>query len=84
MAEFRFDIFLITFDVAADSLMTLQALNVRRLQKIGAIIAKFIREVITHNPLNLGQGIWLNDSSEGTLFSAVTVSCPVQIFDKHG
>lgn len=83
-AEFRFDISLITLDVAADSLMTLQALNAGRLQKIGAVNAQFVSEVITRNPLNLGQGIWLSDSSEGTLFSAATVSGPVQIFDEHG
>lgn len=83
-AEFRFDISLITLDVAADSLMTLQALNAGRLHKIGAVNAQFVSEVITRNPLNLGQGIWLSDSSDGTLFSAATVSRPVQIFDEHG
>lgn len=83
-AEFQFDISLITLDVPTDSLMTLQALNAGRLQKIGAVNSQFVSEVITHHPLNLGQGIWLSDSSEGTLFSAATVGRPVQIFDEDG
>lgn len=55
-AEFRFDISLITLDVAADSLMTFQALNAGRLQKIGPVNAQFISEVITRKPLNLVAG----------------------------
>ncbi len=69
-AEFKFDASLIALDVAADSLMTLQALNAGRLQKIGAVNAQFVSDVITRKPLNLGQGIWLSDSTEGNLASA--------------
>ncbi|WON75569.1 fused PTS fructose transporter subunit IIA/HPr protein [Serratia sp. UGAL515B_01] len=83
-AEFQFDISLIALDVAADSLMTLQALNAGRLQKIGAVNAQFVSDVITRKPLNLGQGIWLSDSTEGNLISAATVSRPTQAFDENG
>ncbi|MGL5384494.1 MAG: fused PTS fructose transporter subunit IIA/HPr protein [Serratia sp. (in: enterobacteria)] len=83
-AEFKFDASLISLDVAADSLMTLQALNAGRLQKIGAVNAQFVSDVITRKPLNLGQGIWLSDSTEGNLISAATVSRPAQAFDEEG
>ncbi|MBO1503933.1 fused PTS fructose transporter subunit IIA/HPr protein [Serratia proteamaculans] len=83
-AEFQFDASLIALDVAADSLMTLQALNAGRLQKIGAVNAQFVSDVITRKPLNLGQGIWLSDSTEGNLTSAATLSRPVQAFDEDG
>jgi phosphocarrier protein FPr len=83
-AEFQFDASLIALDVAADSLMTLQALNAGRLQKIGAVDALFVSDVITRQPLNLGQGIWLSDSTEGNLSSAATISRPVQAFDENG
>lgn len=83
-AEFKFDASLISLDVVADSLMTLQALNAGRLQKIGAVNAQFVSDVITRKPLNLGQGIWLSDSTEGNLISAATVSRPAQAFDEEG
>ncbi|ARZ00463.1 fused PTS fructose transporter subunit IIA/HPr protein [Yersinia ruckeri] len=83
-AEFHFDTSLITLDVAADSLMTLQALNAGRLQQIGAVDAGFVSEVITRTPLNLGQGIWLSDSRAGNLLSAVTLSRPVAPFEHNG
>jgi phosphocarrier protein FPr len=83
-AEFKFDASLISLDVAADSLMTLQALNAGRLQKIGAVNAQFVSDVITRKPLNLGQGIWLSDSTEGNLASAATVSRPAQAFEEEG
>lgn len=83
-AEFKFDASLIALDVTADSLMTLQALNAGRLQKIGAVNAQFVSDVITRKPLNLGQGIWLSDSTEGNLASAATVSRPAQPFDEEG
>ncbi|WP_025120618.1 MULTISPECIES: fused PTS fructose transporter subunit IIA/HPr protein [unclassified Serratia (in: enterobacteria)] len=83
-AEFKFDASLISLDVAADSLMTLQALNAGRLQKIGAVNAQFVSDVITRKPLNLGQGIWLSDSTEGNLISAATVSRPAQAFEEEG
>ncbi|HEI8866388.1 fused PTS fructose transporter subunit IIA/HPr protein [Serratia sp. AKBS12] len=83
-AEFQFDASLIALDVAADSLMTLQALNAGRLQKIGAVSAEFVSDVITRKPLNLGQGIWLSDSTEGNLGSAATVSRPAPAFDEDG
>lgn len=83
-AEFQFDAALVALDVAADSLMTLQALNAGRLQQRGVVNAQFVSEVITHKPLNLGQGIWLSDSTEGNLVSAATVSRPMQPFDENG
>ncbi|MFI8415892.1 fused PTS fructose transporter subunit IIA/HPr protein [Serratia sp. NPDC078593] len=83
-AEFQFDASLIALDVTADSLMTLQALNAGRLQKLGAVDARFVSDVITRKPLNLGQGIWLSDSAEGNLGSAATVSRPARAFDENG
>ncbi|MBS0892982.1 fused PTS fructose transporter subunit IIA/HPr protein [Tatumella sp. JGM130] len=79
-AEFRFDTSMIVTDVAAAELMTLQALNAGRLQAAGAVDASFVSQVISARPLNLGQGIWLNDSAAGNIFSAIAVSRPATPF----
>lgn len=73
-AEFLFDVSLIATDVPASDLMTLQALNAGRLQQAGAVDASFVSHVVAAKPLNLGQGIWLNDSTSGNLKSAVAIS----------
>ena len=83
-AEFLFDTQLIAVDVAAESLITLQALNAGRLQQIGAVDTAFVSDVISRKPLNLGHGIWLSDSTEGNLKSAATVSRAQQAFDLEG
>ena len=64
----------LSLDVAASDLLTLQALNAARLKEAGAVDSAFVSHVINDTPLNLGQGIWLNDSAEGNLRSAVAVS----------
>ncbi|EOW6517221.1 fused PTS fructose transporter subunit IIA/HPr protein [Cronobacter dublinensis] len=74
----------ITLDVAATSLVTLQALNAGRLSEAGAVDAEFVSHVINTKPLNLGQGVWLADSPQGNLASAVAVSRPVQPFTQDG
>ncbi|TDB54240.1 fused PTS fructose transporter subunit IIA/HPr protein [Photorhabdus khanii] len=73
-AEFKFDTSLISLDINAGDLMTLQALNAGRLQQAGAVDTAFISKVINSKPLDLGQGIWLSDSPDGNLASAVAVS----------
>ena len=83
-AEFLFDTQLIAVDVAADNLITLQALNAGRLQQIGAVDTAFVSDVISRKPLNLGQGIWLSDSTEGNLKSAATLSRAQQAFELDG
>lgn len=83
-AEFLFDTQLIAVDVAAENLITLQALNAGRLKEIGAVDNAFVSDVISRKPLNLGQGIWLSDSTEGNLKSAATVSRAQQAFDLNG
>ncbi|SFN31811.1 phosphocarrier protein FPr [Izhakiella capsodis] len=82
--EFRFDASLIATEVAAEDLITLQALNAGRLQKAGAVDAEFISQTIGRSPLNLGQGIWLNDSISGNLSSAVAISRAAVPFDVEG
>ncbi|MDH2895653.1 fused PTS fructose transporter subunit IIA/HPr protein [Rahnella variigena] len=83
-AEFLFDTQLIAVDVAAENLITLQSLNAGRLKEIGAVDTAFVSDVISRKPLNLGQGIWLSDSTEGNLKSAATVSRAKQAFDLDG
>lgn len=74
-----------TLDVIASSLVTLQALNAARLKEAGAVDAAFVAKTINDDsPMNLGQGIWLNDSAEGNLRSAVAVSRATQAFDVEG
>lgn len=65
---------MLTLDVNAGSLVTLQALNAARLKEAGAADATFVSRVINEQPLNLGQGIWLSDCAEGNLRSAIAVS----------
>ncbi len=79
-SEFRFDTSMITSGVAAEELLTLQALNAGRLKSVGAVDASFVSQVVSERPLNLGQGIWLNDSASGNLFSAIAVSRPATPF----
>lgn len=73
-----------TLDVIASSLITLQALNAARLKEAGAVDAAFVAKTINDSPMNLGQGIWLNDSAEGNLRSSVAVSRATQAFDVEG
>lgn len=75
---------LLALNVDASDLMTLQALNAGRLKQAGAVDAAFVSNVIAGHPLYLGQGIWLNDSAEGNLASAVAVSRPSTAFEADG
>lgn len=74
----------LSLDVVATDLVTLQALNAARLKEAGAANATFVAHVINDKPLNLGQGIWLNDSAEGNLKSAVAVSRAAAPFTAEG
>ncbi|EOW6845869.1 fused PTS fructose transporter subunit IIA/HPr protein [Cronobacter sakazakii] len=74
----------LTLDVAATSLVTLQALSAGRLSEAGAVDAEFVSHVINAKPLNLGQGVWLADSAQGNLASAVAVSRPALPFTQDG
>ncbi|BBU82565.1 hypothetical protein EIMP300_39650 [Escherichia coli] len=44
----------------------------------------FVTKAINEQPLNLGQGIWLSDSAEGNLRSAIAVSRAANAFDVDG
>lgn len=74
----------LTLDVAANDLVTLQALNAGRLKEVGAVDVNFVTRAISEQPLNLGQGIWLNDSAEGNTGSAIAVSRAVNAFEVDG
>lgn len=80
----KLDIETLTLDADASSLVTLQALNAARLKEAGAVDAAFIAHAINDQPLNLGQGIWLNDCAEGNLKSAVAVSRAATPFTVDG
>lgn len=81
---FCFDRSYITLDVATDNITTLQAINAGRLQQLGAVNLQFVSEVISKRPLNLGQGIWLNDSVDGNVFSAIAICRPDHPFELDG
>jgi phosphocarrier protein FPr len=74
----------LTLDVIASDLVTLQALNAGRLKEAGAVDTAFVARAVSDRPLNLGQGIWLNDSAEGNLKSAVAVSRAAAEFSVDG
>ena len=75
---------LVVLDVVATDLVTLQALNAGRLKEAGAVDTAFVARVINDKPLNLGQGVWLNDSAEGNLRSAIAVSRAASAFEADG
>lgn len=83
-ASLLFDNSLLALDVTATDLMTLQALNAGRIKQAGAANAAFVSDVVSSKPLYLGQGIWLNDSTEGNLASAVAISRPAAAFEAEG
>lgn len=83
-ASLLFDNSLLALDVTATDLMTLQALNAGRIKQAGAANSAFVSHVVSSKPLYLGQGIWLNDSTEGNLASAVAISRPASVFEADG
>jgi phosphocarrier protein FPr len=83
-AALLFDNSLLALDVTASDLMTLQALNAGRIKQAGAADASFVSNVVSNRPLYLGQGIWLSDSTEGNLASAVAISRPSAAFEAEG
>jgi len=83
-ATLKLDNDTLTLDVVARDLVTLQALNAARLKEVGAVDAIYVARSINEQPLNLGQGIWLNDSAQGNLSSAIAVSRVATPFDVDG
>ncbi len=61
--QLKLDNEMLTLDIVASDLLTLQALNAARLKE-GAVDATFVTKAINEQPLNLGRGIWLSDSAE--------------------
>ncbi len=80
----KLDNSLLTLDIVTSDLVTLQAINAGRLKEAGAADTTFVTRAINDKPLNLGQGIWLNDSAEGNTGSAVAVSRAASAFDVDG
>ncbi|MDF2914671.1 MAG: bifunctional fructose transporter subunit IIA/HPr protein [Pantoea agglomerans] len=72
-AEFSFDTSLITLNVAASDLITLQAMNAGRLQSAGVVDASYVADVVSTPPLNLGN-----------LRSGVAISRAEHAFDHQG
>ncbi|MGL9723699.1 fused PTS fructose transporter subunit IIA/HPr protein [Sodalis sp. (in: enterobacteria)] len=83
-AAFLFDSSTLLLDIAAGDLMTLKALNAGLLQRLGAVEPRFVSNVIASPPLHLGQGVWLDDSAQGNVISAVAISRPASAFQQDG
>ncbi len=79
--EIQFNPSTITLGVDCQSLNVLQAMNIARLQEAGAISVEYINHTLTHQPIFLGQGIWLSDSPAGNLSSAIALSTPKEAFE---
>ncbi|VFP82028.1 fused PTS fructose transporter subunit IIA/HPr protein [Candidatus Erwinia haradaeae] len=82
--KFKFDSSLISTEINAKNLITLQAINAGLLQETGAIDSSFISYIIKNKPLHLGQGIWINDSPDGNLISAIAISRSTSPFNCNG
>ncbi|MFD1804922.1 fused PTS fructose transporter subunit IIA/HPr protein [Pasteurella oralis] len=74
----------ITLAVETESLLTLTALNVEKLQQQQAINNYFISEVIASPALPLGKGIWLTDATVGNQHNAIALSRAKQAFIHNG
>ncbi len=83
-ADLKLDNDTLSLDVNAPDLVTLQSLNAGRLKAAGAADASFVAQAVAGKPLYLGQGIWLNDSTDGNLASAVAVARPAQSIEENG
>ncbi|MEY8713113.1 fused PTS fructose transporter subunit IIA/HPr protein [Mangrovibacter phragmitis] len=83
-ADLKLDNDTLSLDVNATDLVTLQALNAGRLKAAGAADASFVAQAVAGKPLYLGQGIWLNDSTDGNLSSAVAIARPAQSVEEDG
>lgn len=84
LEQLKLDNETLMLDVEARDLLTLQALNAARLKEVGAVDAAFVANTINEHPMNLGQGIWLNDSAIGNVRSAIAVSRATREFDVQG
>ncbi|VFP78731.1 Multiphosphoryl transfer protein [Candidatus Erwinia haradaeae] len=82
--QFKFNSSLISTEVNAKNLITLQAINAGLLQEEEAIDSSFVSYIIKNQPLNLGQGIWINDSPDGNLISAIAISRSTSPFNCNG
>lgn len=72
----KFDGSMVTLNVDAKSLSSLQALNLVHLQDEQVVTPEFMTHVLTNTPHYLGQGVWLSDSPNGNLHSAITLATP--------
>lgn len=79
-----FDARTLILDVEASDLVTLQGLNAGRLHALHAVSADFVSQAVCQPPLHLGQGIWLNDSAQGNLASAIAIARMRQPFHYQG
>lgn len=83
-SQFEIDASSLLLDIQADSLSTLQALNASRLKQHGAVNVSFITNVLDTKPSYLGNGVWLNDSSEGNLKNVIAISRTVSDLNQDG
>lgn len=83
-AELLFNNSMISLDIKANNLTVLQAVNLGNLQQVDAISADFITDIMTKPALNLGQGIWFNDSHNGNQKSAIAISRASEPFSVNG
>ncbi|QIM66394.1 PTS fructose transporter subunit IIA [Mannheimia granulomatis] len=65
---------LISLNVESSSLITLSAINAGKLQEQGYVSQAFISDVVSSNPLNLGDNLFIVDSSKGNQASGLAVA----------
>lgn len=83
-SQLIFDADTLILEAEARDLAVLQALNIGMLKARGAVDDAFARSASSQRPGSLGQGIWLNDSLDGNLVSAVAISRPRTPFSAQG
>lgn len=65
---------LISLNIESSSLLTLSAINAGKLQEQGYVSQAFISDVVSSNPLSLGDNLFIVDSSKGNQASGLAVA----------
>lgn len=64
----------ISLDINSSSFITLSAVNAGKLQEAGYVSQAFIGEVVNSAPLDLGDNVFINDSSRGNQVNGVAIA----------
>lgn len=71
---------LISLNIETNSLLTLTAINAAKLQEQGYVDQIFISDILAQPALFLGNGVWLNDSTQGNQQNGIAIARAISPF----